>query len=225
MTIIIKLSNANSDIDRFPDHCPMCHHGIMPEQIGGSLISREPHQGDTVQGFFVCPRKECQRAFIGIYKQTIDNRATANGTFKLKFAIPTSPQPREVSEEIDEISPEYKKVLAQSSSAEAYNLDQIAGMGYRKALEYLIKDYCCHKYPDQIDAIKSQFLSNCINNFVDDSNVKECSKRASWLGNDETHYVRKWENKDIKDLKKLLRLTEAWIDNNLLTEKYLADMQ
>lgn len=48
--------------------------------------------------------------------------------------------------------------------------------------------------------------------------------RAVWLGNDETHYVRKWEEKDVNDLKLLVRLTVNWIDNVLLTKKYIADM-
>ena len=45
-----------------------------------------------------------------------------------------------------------------------------------------------------------------------------------WLGNDETHYVRKWEEKDIRDLKILIRLTESWIQNSILTDKYLREM-
>lgn len=115
--------------------------------------------------------------------------------------------------------------MAQSSSAEHYQLDQIAGVGYRKALEYLIKDYAIHKSPNDKERIKSLFLGNVINEFVDDKNVQECAKRAAWLGNDETHYVRKWEEKDINDLKTLIKLTEAWITNNLLTEKYMSEMQ
>lgn len=31
-------------------------------------------------------------------------------------------------------------------------------------------------------------------------------ERAAWLGNDETHYVRKWPEKDVKDLKSLNRI-------------------
>jgi hypothetical protein len=54
--------------------------------------------------------------------------------------------------------------------------------------------------------------------------VKECAKRAAWLGNDETHYTRKWETKDVSDLKLLVKLTVNWIDNVLLTEKYIAEM-
>ena len=115
-------------------------------------------------------------------------------------------------------------MLSQSEAAEAYQLGQIAGAGYRKALEFLIKDYAIKKNPEKEDEIKKSFLGNCINNFVPDENVKECARRAVWLGNDETHYIRKWEEKDINDLKILIRLTQAWILNSLLTEGYLAEM-
>lgn len=33
-----------------------------------------------------------------------------------------------------------------------------------------------------------------------------------WLGNDETHYVRRWEEKDLSDLKRLISMTVSWID-------------
>tara|TARA_R110000850_G_scaffold183823_1_gene309402 strand:+ start:158 stop:367 length:210 start_codon:yes stop_codon:yes gene_type:complete len=68
-------------------------------------------------------------------------------------------------------------------------------------------------------------LGACINEYVNDANVKVCASRAAWIGNDETHYVRKWGEKDINDLKTLLRLTSAWILNELLTEKYLREME
>jgi len=55
--------------------------------------------------------------------------------------------------------------------------------------------------------------------------VKDCVERAVWLGNDETHYVRKWEASDISDLKMLIDLTAHWMTSELLTERYLKDMQ
>lgn len=63
-----------------------------------------------------------------------------------------------------------------------------------------------------------------IDNYVTDVNLKACAKRAAWLGNDETHYVKKWENRDIHDLKILIKLTCGWIVNNILTEKYMTEM-
>ncbi len=47
---------------------------------------------------------------------------------------------------------------------------------------------------------------------------------ATWLGNDETHYVRKWENKELSDLKKLVELTVYWVASDILTRELEASM-
>jgi len=47
-------------------------------------------------------------------------------------------------------------------------------------------------------------LSACIQQYIDNEKIKLVSKRAVWIGNDETHYVRKWIEKDIEDLKRLI---------------------
>ena len=68
-------------------------------------------------------------------------------------------------------------------------------------------------------------LYNCIINYIDDPMTQSVAKRATWLGNDETHYLRKWEDKDIKDLKTLLQLTMNSIENQLLVQSYESEMQ
>jgi hypothetical protein len=44
------------------------------------------------------------------------------------------------------------------------------------------------------------------------------------LGNDETHYVRKWADKDLNDLKNLISLTRHWIEMDQLTKDFVKDM-
>ena len=61
-------------------------------------------------------------------------------------------------------------------------------------------------------------------NYISDSNIKDCAAGATWLGNDETHYTRVWTENDINDLKILIQLTQNWISNELLTEKYRSAM-
>ena len=128
------------------------------------------------------------------------------------------------AEGVADISPNFVKLLNQSLAAESHNLDQIVGIGLRKALEYLTKDYCVRKHPTKEDEIKAAFLGKCISDFVTDPNIQNCAKRAAWLGNDETHYTRVWTDHDINDLKILIRLTQNWISNELLTQKYLSEM-
>ena len=63
-----------------------------------------------------------------------------------------------------------------------------------------------------------------INKYVDDVRIKEVAKRAVWLGNDETHYVRQWDDKDIHSLKTLIDLTVHWIEAEEMTKSILKEM-
>src|SRR5699024_2819467 len=108
--------------------------------------------------------------------------------------------------------------------AEQTGLSLISGIGYRKALEFLVKDYLIYLEPDDESKILEKQLTPCIN-MLDNHNIKEIARRASWLGNDEAHYMRKWEDKDINDLKKLIELTVYFISMDISAKKYLKEMK
>ena len=171
---------------------------------------------------YQCPRRRCASLYIARYQQAHGPGATND--FLLYNVAPTAFAAEPPPEEINAVSPAFTEISEQAQAAEHYGLAEIAGVGYRKALEFLIKDYCCSIAPDDVDEIQQEPLGRCIESRVGDANVKECARRAAWLGNDETHYVRRWEDKDIADLKRLIQLTVGWIRNVLLTEAYLADM-
>jgi hypothetical protein len=59
---------------------------------------------------------------------------------------------------------------------------------------------------------------------VGEGRIQATASRATWLGNDETHYVRTWEDKDLSDLKKLIDLTLYWIGAEILTRELEASM-
>jgi len=103
-------------------------------------------------------------------------------------------------------------------------LDQITGVGYRKALEFLIKDYAIKNNPSEEKSIKKTPLMQVINKHIGDTNIKNVAKRAVWLGNDETHYIRVWEDKDLSFLKQLIDLTIHWIEAEELTKTMMEEM-
>lgn len=215
----------SADLDQKPDVCPVCHHALDPKQhsiyvASGALSAK----GTTLEAVYQCTRRECCRLFIGRYRRTASQGENQVGPFKLKEVQPQSFRPPDVTVEVQEISESFQEIFLQAAAAESQGLSEIAGLGYRKALEFLVKDYCLHKSPDHADKIKKEALGSTIENRIEDPNVKQCAKRAAWLGNDETHYVRRWEDRDIEDLKILIELTSNWIRNCVLTEKYLAEM-
>lgn len=131
------------------------------------------------------------------------------------YSAPNVPKPRKFDDKIVKLSPNFIETYNQSNSAEIYNLNQISGMGYRKALEFLIKDYCIYKKPDKKDDILKSLLGKCIDTYIDDTKVKNLAKVSAWLGNDETHYIKKFEDKDINDLKRFINTALYFILYNL----------
>lgn len=165
--------------------------------------------------------------FIGLYKRTKVHPQGNHtvGIFSFIKSVPVRYEAPPIFEEVEAISPSFKEIYEQSCAAESYQLNEISGVGFRKALELLIKDYCIQKNPDKEESIKSAFLGVVIRDYVEDANLKACAQRAAWLGNDETHYVRKWEDRDINDLKTLIELSCVWVRSNVLTARYMREME
>jgi hypothetical protein len=193
-------------IDKVPDKCPLCHKGIEPKETGAN--AQHP---DWVEKLLRCPRTECDRLFIARYKHQSTN---PNGIRHYVFdeAIPTTVIPRPFNDIIREVSPKFCEIFDQAHEGEGRSLALISGPGYRKALEFLIKDYLLKLHPTEGDEIKAMQLGACIKKYIKSEELKDVASRAAWLGNDETHYVRVWADKDLKDLKDLIELTINWIE-------------
>lgn len=196
-------------INVLPRLCPYCHKSIIP-------IPTIAHQnGLNYSVVFICPNPECYDLFIGFYVKDFQGYLQ----FKHKTSFGTALK-REFNDQIVNISPNFYKIYNEAMFAEQHSLMEICGVGYRKALEYLIKDYATSTNTEKGEHIKSLPLAQCINIYVNDSRVKKVAERAVWLGNDETHYIRKWEEHTLADLKRLIDLTVHWIEMELLTNEY-----
>jgi hypothetical protein len=132
------------------------------------------------------------------------------------------------SASIEKLSPIFCKTYSEALIAEENNFKQICGPGYRRALEFLIKDFLIgYVFKDQADKqeiVKNTFLGTCIEKFLEEKRIKDCAKRAAWLGNDAIHYLQKWEGKDITDLKMLINMTVNWVDLYIESDIILQDM-
>lgn len=179
-----------------------------------------------VRVIFQCTNQRCQELFIATYthSRNIIGHYDGQEGFQFWYVAPHSAQEADISEIIVEISPSFEEIYNQSLAAETHELTQLIDVGLRKVLEFLIKDYAISNNPDKEEEIRAAFLSSCIKNYVDDPKIKSCAERAAWLGNDETHYIRVWEDKDIVDLKLLIRLTVNWVESSVLTRRYMEDM-
>ena len=137
---------------------------------------------------------------------------------KLVNSYPKVPDTHKFDENIKELSTNFCDIFNQAYAAEQMNLNEIAGIWYRKALEFLIKDYCIVKNKSEEEKIKKEPLSQVITNYILSDKIKNLAKASVWIGNDETHYVRKYEDKDIKDLKRFISATVAYITYELISD-------
>lgn len=209
----------NIRLANIPDICPRCHRSVHPKHVWSSLL----RELSLCQIVFRCTHQKCQELFIATYRQL--SKSVGRQEYGLACIAPWSARQTEFPTTIQDVSPAFVEIYNQAIVAETQDLSQLVGIGLRKSLEFLIKDFAASEHPDQEAQIRATPLGACIIQFVSDANVKECAKRAAWLGNDETHYTRKWETRDVNDLKLLVKLTVNWIDNSLLTKKYIAEMK
>jgi len=227
----MPIGDRDEPIDAYPNKCPICSSKIEPIDLNtvNYIWAKKFNCQTVIEQVLKCPASDCSRLFIARYiKEIVKDKDPLNnylnGFYTYKGCVPIEPQKNEQPEQIEKISPLFCEIFSQALFSENIGLLQISGVGYRKAFEHLIKDFCIHENPTLQGKIQNSALMYCIKTHIDDKNILECSKRATWLGNDETHYVRKWENKDIGDLKKLIHLTCHWITSHLITKEYLISM-
>ena len=212
--------NGTGNLDKLPDECPQCHKKVSPNKWQGYSDTKKQHSDKSLEVIFRCPNIDCQEVFIGYYSKYRENN------FYLRNTEPKTYSEWVFSDIIKGLSFDFPKIYNQSLAAENAGLDQVCGAGYRKALEFLIKDYLLKQTQDEKEKekIKNEQLGACIKNRIKDTNIKEVAKRAAWLGNDETHYLRKWDQRDLQDLKKLIDLAVHWMEAEALTTQLLQDM-
>lgn len=199
-----------------PTVCPICHFSIVPVAISGCYVPDSmPSRGATSISM-LCPH--CREIFLARYGSEFQNLDIC--TKGPPILSPHNAKVREFPDSIRKMSQMFVDTYNQSAAAEAENLTEIAGCGYRKSLEYLVKDYLCHKSPDQRDDIQSEFLGKAIQR-IEDPRVKTLAERAVWIGNDETHYLKKHEALDIDDMKRFITAMLNYIEAELSFEDAL----
>lgn len=218
-----KFSNESNSSNRTFEFeevtvCPMCKHAIKPHILHGVYFNERGNEV-SLSIHYLC--KACSTPFIAYY----NNVRESSSYSELKYCSLSDPitapnyfTPQEFDPHILTISSEFVEIYNQALQAEHLNLYQIAGVGYRKSLEFLIKDFLIYQNSDKEDEIKNKLLGQCVK-MLDNSQLETVARKATWLGNDQTHYVQKFTDRDITDLKRLVRLTVHWISMIIETEE------
>lgn len=198
--VYVSYRNTNAQICLdIPNICPHCGKVMKPHIYQGYSEYQSHEQGNEVGILAQCTILECKNFFALKYTHTMGKN------FYLKNYTYNPPVEFSLPENIIKVSEKFVEIYSQSTQAESSGLNQIAGVGYRKSTEFLIKDYAIRNNPDDKEKIEKMFLGKVVDHYLNDfEKLQNLAKASTWIGNDETHYVRRHEDKDIKDMKNFI---------------------
>lgn len=202
------------------NECPSCKKGLYIKPVYNEIRSVPETDYLVLHSLYICPC--CGRGIYALHKSEDRGKSVSwKGDFGSPIQIePNSRKTKDFPKEIKKLSPNFVEIYNQAYRAEQQGLNRICGVGYRKALEFLTKDYAISRHPDKKDYIEDMTsITACIREFIQSPQAEIVLNRAAWLGNDQTHYKQKHTTKDLEDLKLLIDLSVTWINATLETEK------
>lgn len=175
-----------------PLTCPHC-------DINGdaALIDTKSYLYDLKGGgecfFFIWRCTVCKKLFVSLH-------LLRNKHVSLLGVLPDKKNTFS-DDDIEKISPRFIEIYNQALRAEHNGDYTLAAVGFRTALEILIKDYAitCLNQPHD-DVIKLN-LYNSITEYLGEDDLVKTADVIRILGNDHTHYVRKYPEYDFALLK------------------------
>lgn len=209
---INHLVNEEFPTPRICSHC--CNTGEQLP-VGGVLLYGESELADGII-FTAC--QHCRNTSMH-YLEFINYVDSSSGHYELVKSFPNKRNATDVPEYVVKNFPEFMKIYEQAQEAEKIGLDQVAGMGYRKAIEFLITDYLIKQSADDAD---KKWLENPKTSLsqkiskLDNVRVSKMAKAISYLGNDETHYNRRHPEYGIDELKAFIRVFLSDLENDLI---------
>ena len=217
---IIKLNKSNSVSVYKPSECNYCNKGV--DLIFCDAFIAEFYSESILCVSYKCP--VCQQIIICKYNlSTLGYSNMFNSPIPPFETLGGAGVSKVFSNEINELSPSFVKIFNDAYRAEQIGLTEVVGLGYRRAFEFLIKDYAISKENDDAkkENIKKMQLSQVINIYFPDGEIKKLITRATWIGNDFAHYETKHSDINLEDLKQLILLSVSRIDESIKTKKFI----
>ncbi|MGX7105607.1 DUF4145 domain-containing protein [Globicatella sanguinis] len=206
-----------------PKICGHCKNTGHQEAVDLVLVTKN-NIYDAVGVFACLSCKESTIQFFKYEKFQFNNDETGEIHFPYVLVavnqIPKIIYDNSIPEIIQNKYPSFFEIYKQSAEAEKNQLTHLAGMGYRKSIEFLVTDFLKDYSID--DSVTKEWLENPKTRLSEKINklpserLKKVAQAISYLGNDETHYTPIHQNYGIQDMKKFIALLINEIEKEMI---------
>ena len=107
---------------------------------------------------------------------------------------------------VQDLSPRFVDLYRQAQAAEDLEAWDVAAMGYRAALEVLLKDYAIRALGRDEKAVARSKLADLIVEVFHEQELVNCADVVRLLGNDYTHFQRRYTDVDFLNIRRYLDL-------------------
>lgn len=181
-----------------PAICPHCGLGV-DAPIGAK------HTTDLNGNILLSATCECTYChksffFASLYNNSADNLAKNVLIFPSRDFEPFD------NENLHKISEQFINMFNQAKQAEFNKNYELAAIGYRAALEILVKDYAVSELKNDKDEVAKKSLFEAIGEYLPVKELISTADVVRILGNDFTHYDRKYPQYDFDLLKSYMNI-------------------
>lgn len=203
---LAPISTTSFTTFEIPIICPNCNSSLQPIIKDSKLLTFDKDSLLVISYIGNC----CNTPFYATYRYHKNYKATLLDIYPhLKAVI--------LPDNIKNLSSRFANLYEQSYTSEQNGHIELAGSGYRNAIEILIKDFAIKKLNAPKDEVCKMKLYDAIGKYLPEVNiVTSAADVIRVLGNDYTHYQRKYDDIDFIVVKKYLEIFVQQIETKLL---------
>lgn len=189
-----------------PMLCPRC--GAYED---GTIADRKLFSlgGSRYYGVVLYTCTCCKELYTAIYDIDTGKKSAVFGAF-FPSAVASYRNDR-----LAKLSPKFIDMYNQALRAEQIGDVELAAIGFRQALECLVKDYAIIELQESKEVVSEKSLHKAIGDYLDSSLVSTADV-VRILGNDYAHYERRYEQHDFAILKSYMEIFIHLVETKLM---------
>lgn len=163
-----------------PATCPHCGVAISPQVVSWTAL----RSNKTLYFFFClkCPDPDCGQNIHCVYSQIPDIRALKLLVMSPNFST------RKFDKHIEDLSPRFVQMYKEAFTSEQNGHLNLASIGYRSAVEFLVKDYAINYLKTPEGEVISKNFEKSIKTYLPEARMSQSADVVRIMGNDKTHY-------------------------------------